>query len=217
MAKNTRSDRLPAVSENVENILVVPRSVFDGLGAFQGLNFEADRYMAAFLDPRHNLFLPRPAAEEDPGYKQLIPYLIIRHGDRILAYSRGNSGGEARLHAKMSIGIGGHINDGDTHARHFDQAAYRRAVERELHEELEIAGPWRQRPVALLNDDSNDVGRVHLGVVHLVDVESPEVRAREDAIAEPEFLDATELRARAERMESWSAICLGELERLLEA
>lgn len=198
-----------------ENILVVPRPVFDRLGAFEGLSFEPARYMAAFLDPACNLFLPRSAAEQDPSHKQLIPYLVIHHGNRVLCYTRGKSGGEARLHAKMSVGIGGHINDGDTQAEHFDEAAYFRAVERELHEELEIPGGYRQRIAALLNDDSNEVGRVHLGVVHLVEVVSPDIRPREEAIRDLEFLTAEELAPRRERLESWSQICLGGLDRLL--
>ena len=198
-----------------ENILVVPRPVFDRLGAFEGLSLEPERYIAAFLDPANNLFLPRSAAEQDPTHKQLIPYLVIRHGNRVLCYTRGKSGGEARLHAKMSIGIGGHINDGDTHTEHFDEAAYFRAVERELHEELEFSGGYRQRIAALLNDDRNEVGRVHLGVVHLIDVESPEIRPREDAIRDLQFLTVAELEPRRERLESWSQICLGGLDRLL--
>ncbi len=198
-----------------ENILVVPRPVFDRLGAFEGLAFEPDRYIKAFLDPAHNLFLPRGAAEDDPTHKQLIPYLVLHHGDRVLCYTRGKAGGEARLHAKMSIGIGGHINDGDSHAEHFDEAAYFRAVERELHEELVIPGGYRQRIAALLNDDSNEVGRVHLGVVHLIEVDSTDIRPREDAIRDLRFLTPAELAPLRERLESWSQICLGGLERLL--
>ena len=203
------------MSAAVENILVVPRPVFESLGLFEGLSFDAGRYMTAFLDPRNNLFLPRPAAEEDPAHKQLIPYLVLHHGERVLCYTRGKSGGEARLHAKMSIGIGGHINDGDTRAAHFDEAAYHRAVERELHEELEIPGSYRQRPVALLNDDSNDVGRVHLGVVHLVEVASTGIRPREDAIRDLEFVTAAELQRRRANLETWSRICADSLPRLL--
>jgi predicted NUDIX family phosphoesterase len=198
-----------------ENILVVPRRLFDELGSFEGLSFEVDRYLPALLDPTRNLFLSRPAAEEDPSYKQLIPYLVVRHKERVLCYTRGSSGGEARLHARLSIGIGGHINDGDTRAAHFDEASYLRAIERELHEELEIAGSYRQRPVALLNDDSNEVGRVHLGIVHLVEVGTPEVRPREEAIAAPVFRTLEELEPLRDRLESWSQICLGGLERWL--
>jgi predicted NUDIX family phosphoesterase len=198
-----------------ENILVVPRSVFDQLGAFEGLSFEPDRYVTAFLDPSNNLFLPRGAAEADPTHKQLIPYLILHHGDRVLCYTRGKAGGEARLHAKMSIGIGGHINDGDTHAKHFDEAAYFRAVERELHEELVIPGGYRQRIAALLNDDSNDVGRVHLGVVHLIEVDSTDIQPREDAIRDLRFVTAEELSPSRDRLESWSQICFDGLDSLL--
>lgn len=198
-----------------ENILVVPRSVFDQLGAFEGLAFEPERYIRAFLDPANNLFLPRGAAEQDPTHKQLIPYLVLHHGDRVLCYTRGKAGGEARLHAKMSIGIGGHINDGDTHAEHFDESAYFRAVERELHEELHIPGAYRQRIAALLNDDSNDVGRVHLGVVHLIEVDSTDIQPREDAIRDLRFVTAEELAPLRDRLESWSQICCDGLERLM--
>lgn len=201
--------------ETEENILCVPRSVFDGLGSFEGLNFEVDRYMPALLDPANNLFLPRTAAEQDPGYKQLIPYLVIRCGARVLHYIRGKSGGESRLHAKGSIGIGGHINDGDTHAAHFDALAYDRAVERELNEELIIRPGYQKKVAALLNDDSTEVGRVHLGVVHVIEVDSTDVRAREDAIRDIEFLSGSALDPRRERLEVWSQICLEGLDRLL--
>lgn len=198
-----------------ENVLVVPRSLFEHLGLFEGLCFDVDRYVPALLDPRNNLFLPRSAAEDDPSHKQLIPYLVIRHGNRVLHYTRGKSGGEARLHAKGSIGIGGHINDGDSHASHFDSAAYNRAVERELNEELVITGTWSQRVAALLNDDSNDVGRVHLGIVHVINLSSPDVKPREDAIRDLRFLTAEELEPLREHLETWSQICLGGLDRML--
>ncbi len=198
-----------------ENILVVPRAVLDELGTFDGLCFEVERYMPTLLDPRNNLFLPRSAAEQDPTHKQLIPYLVLRHDGRVLHYTRGKSGGEARLHAKGSIGIGGHINDGDSGADHFNAAAYQRAVERELHEELAIPGAYRQTIAALLNDDATEVGRVHLGIVHLIDVESPDIKPREDAIRDLEFVRPSELWPRREQLESWSQICLGGLDRLL--
>lgn len=201
--------------ENKENILCVPRRVLDELGAFEGLNFEVGRYMPVLLDPANNLFLPRSAAEQDPTHKQIIPYLVIRCGDRVLCYVRGKSGGESRLHAKGSIGIGGHINDGDTHAAHFDGAAYDRAVERELNEEIVVPPGYRKSVAALLNDDSTEVGRVHLGIVHVIEIETEDVRSREDAIADIEFLTAEELAPRRDRLEVWSQICLGGLARLL--
>ena len=198
-----------------ENILVVPRAIFEKIGAFQGLSLDADRYIQAFLDPAHNLFLPRSLAEDDPTHKQIIPYLVVRCGGRLLTYTRGKSGGEARLHAKISIGIGGHMNDGDSHAEHFDRDAYLRAVERELHEELLITGPYEQRIVALINDDSNDVGRVHLGVVHLIDLRQDTVEAREDAINNLQLLSPAEVVEKMDSLESWSQICARSLDQLL--
>lgn len=203
------------MSANEENILVVPRRILEDIGHFEGLCFDVDRYMPALLDPRNNLFLPRSAAEDDPSHKQLIPYLVIRHGGRVLRYTRGKSGGEARLHAKMSIGIGGHINDGDSGAGHFNRDAYGRAVERELHEELAISGGYRQTIAALLNDEATEVGRVHLGIVHVITVDSPAISPREDAIRDLEFVAPAELAPTSERLENWSRICLGGLDRLL--
>lgn len=200
--------------DTVENILCIPRRILDGLGAFQGLCFDVERCMPVLLDPANNLFLPRSAAEQDPSHKQIIPYLVIRCGDRYLHYVRGRSGGEARLHAKGSIGIGGHINDGDTHAAHFDPGAYHRAVERELHEELVMPAKYRQRIAALLNDDSTEVGRVHLGVVHVIEVDTPHIEPKEDAISDITFLDAAELSARRENLEGWSQIVLAGLDQL---
>ncbi len=200
-----------------ENILAVPRTVLEKLGVFQGLSFEVERYVPILLNPRNNLFLPRSSAEGDPSHKQLIPYLVIRHGDRVLHYTRGKTGGESRLHAKGSIGIGGHINDGDTTAAHFDPAAYHRAVERELHEELVIPAGYRQTIAALLNDDTTEVGRVHMGIVHIVTVESPEILPREDAIRDVEFMTAEELSSRRGQLETWSQIVFDGIGRLLGA
>src|ERR1700745_4388450 len=150
-----------------ENILVVKRSLFDELGAFQGLAFDPQRYLGALLSRGNNFFLPRAAAENDPAHKQIIPYVIVAHRDRVLYYVRGKKAGEQRLVAKGSIGIGGHMNDHDEGLFALDPAAYDAAVQREVGEELKLGATYRNRAVALLNDDSNDVGRVHLGVVHI--------------------------------------------------
>lgn len=198
-----------------ENILVIPRALFDELGAFQGLCLEPERYLPAILNPANNLFIPRDDAEEDPGYKQIIPYAIFRYEDRYLHYVRGGGSGEKRLAAKGSIGIGGHINAEDYHAQsHLDKDTYTIGVEREIDEELNLTGPLTQRIVALINDDSNPVGQVHLGVVHLFDLSSPEVTSNEDNITELAFLSLDDLTARRDRLETWSQHCLDGLARL---
>lgn len=200
-----------------ENVLVVPRELFDELGAFQGICLEPDRYLPAFLDPANNHFLARDKAEDDPSFKQIIPYAIFRCGDRFLHYRRGGSSGEKRLASKGSIGIGGHINDDDYAASSLDRDTYTVGVDREIDEELHIDGGHTQQIVALINDDSNEVGRVHFGVVHLVDLESTDVRPGEAAITDLEFLTLVELREKRDRLETWSQICVDGLSDLVSA
>lgn len=190
-----------------ENVLVVPRELFDELGAFQGICLEPENYLPSLLDPANNHFLSRDEAEEDPSHKQLIPYAVFRHDDRFLHYVRGGGSGEKRLAAKGSLGVGGHINDVDHAASSLDKDTYTIGVEREIDEELNIDGSYRQKIIGLINDDSNDVGKVHLGVVHLFDLETDRVTAGEDNIVDLEFLSLDELAARRERLETWSQIC----------
>jgi predicted NUDIX family phosphoesterase len=195
-----------AVSE--ENVLVVRRSLFDGLGAFQGFSPEADRYLPALMKRENNFFARRASAETDPSLKQIIPYAIFRHGGRLLHYVRGGKSGEKRLVARGSVGIGGHINDWDEGLFSFDESAYRVAVEREIREELRIEGGFSDRVVGMINDDSTEVGSVHLGVVHLVTLDTDRVAAGEAAITRLEFLAVEELRRRREALEGWSQIVL---------
>ena len=203
-----------AMPKTDENVLVVRRALFDELGAFQGLQPDTDRYLAEFLKRQNNFFLPRSRAEEDPAYKQIIPYAVFTFGEKILHYVRGAKSGEKRLVAKGSIGIGGHINDCDESLFSFDLDAYRVAVHREIEEELKLEGAYEDRVAALINDDSTEVGRVHLGVVHLVALNDAGVRAGEKAIAELRFLTVGELKRRRDKLESWSQIVLDAWETL---
>lgn len=197
-----------------EHILVIPRALFDELGAFQGFCPDAQRYLDAILAPGANFFLPRAPAETDPTHKQIIPYSIFRHGQKYLVYKRGGKSGEKRLVAKQSIGIGGHINPHDEREDSLARTTYMNGVEREIDEELRISGKHTQKVIGLINDDSNEVGQVHLGVVHLFELESAEVVSNEDAIQDIEFLTLEELHARMEALETWSAICVKHLQSL---
>jgi predicted NUDIX family phosphoesterase len=191
-----------------ENVLVISRELFDRLGAFEGISFETDRYLSQILDPANNYFLKRDLAEDDPSHKQIIPYAIFRHGNRFLHYVRGGGSGEKRLAAKGSIGIGGHINDTDHAASSLDKDTYTIGVEREIDEELNLTGGHTQEILGLINDDSNEVGKVHLGVVHLFTLESDEVTSAEDNIENLIFLTLEELVERRDSLETWSRICL---------
>jgi predicted NUDIX family phosphoesterase len=198
-----------------ENVLVVRRGLFDQLGSFQGLSFEPQKYLDAFLSRGNNFFLPRPEAEINPAYKQIIPYALVTFQNKVAYYIRGKKAGEQRLVAKGSIGIGGHMNETDESLFALDEAAYRAGVEREVNEEIKIDSPFEDRIVALLNDDTTEVGRVHLGVVHIFKLAEPKIEKREAMITGLTFLRKEELLARHETMESWSQICLGSFERLL--
>ena len=197
-----------------ENILVVRRSLLEQLGMFQGLCFEVDRYLPVLLARENNFFTPRPPAETNPDLKQIIPYVLLVHGDRVFHYVRGKKSGEQRLAAKGSIGIGGHMNDTDEGLFSFDAAAYQNAVQREVAEEIFIETTYENRIVALLNDDSNDVGKVHLGVVHVFQLAEEKARKRESVITEAGFVPIAELRTRRDSLETWSQLCLDALDRL---
>ena len=198
-----------------EQILVVRRALFDELGAFQGLCFDVDRYLPALLARENNFFTPRGPAETNPDLKQIIPYVVLVHDGRVLHYVRGKKAGEQRLVAKGSIGIGGHMNDHDEGLFTFDRAAFDAAVQREVAEELRLGAKYTSRIAAILNDDSTEVGRVHLGVVHVFQLESEDVQKGEAMITGLQFLDRAQLLARREALETWSQICLDHLDQLL--
>lgn len=194
---------------DVEQVMVVPRSLFEELGAFQGAVEGGEDYLSALLDEENQRFLPRPEAEEDPSFKQLIPYVLFHHNGRYLHYYRGKSGGEGRLHAKGSIGVGGHINPIDQQPSLLGAQTYQAGVAREIAEELVIAGPYSQEIIGLINDDSNEVGKVHLGIVHRVELSSDDVRANEDALADLSLQPIEALKNNHyDQLETWSQLCV---------
>lgn len=195
-----------------ERVLVVPTELFHRLGYFQGFTAHIDGYLEELLSPEHTSYRPRSEMEEDPGYKQLIPYVIFRYTDELgrenlFRYTRGTGQGEQRLHSKRSIGIGGHISSDDAD----EINPYDEGMRRELAEEVFIHTDYDQHCVGLINDDQTEVGKVHLGVVHIFDVKSPDVRPREDEIEDAGFVPVDELLSDLDGFESWSQICLQAL------
>jgi predicted NUDIX family phosphoesterase len=199
-----------------EKVLVFPRSIFEQLGAFQGFRSDIDHYLPAILDKKNNSFQPRAQAETNPNFKQIIPYVVVTDGKSILHYVRGKKAGEQRLVAKGSIGIGGHINDEDHTLFAFGLQAFQDAVKREVCEELTVQGTFDAKPVGLINDDSTEVGRVHFGVVHVLFRTPEKVKKNEQVITQVEFIAIEELKKRREQMESWSQLCLDNLDVLLK-
>ena len=199
-----------------ESVLVIKRELFDEIGTFQGISTEIDKYLPVFLNPSNNFFIHRELAEDDPTHKQIIPYAIFKHGDKFLRYLRGKKSGEQRLASKSSIGIGGHINQDDFNSSSLEKDTYLTGIEREINEELIINCDYNNLPIALINDDSNDVGQVHLGVDHLFDLESDQVEAGEANIENLEFLSSDDLLREKDNLESWSQICVDHLDEIIK-
>ena len=195
-----------------EEVLVVPTRKFHQLGYFQGFTPDVESYLGELLSAKNTSYRPRAEMESDPSFKQLIPYVIFRYRDpdgavSLFQYRRGSGQGETRLHRKRSIGIGGHISAIDAN----EANPYQEGMRRELEEEVAIQTTYTERCVGLINDDETEVGKVHLGVVHLFEVAEPLVAPREVDIAEASFQPISDLRAQADEFESWSAICLAAL------
>lgn len=191
--------------QQVEHVMVVPTLLFHEVGYFQGFNGQVDSYLKTLFDPTYISFRPRDTVEEDPSFKQLIPYCIFRHEGKIFYYTRGSKGGEQRLHAKRSIGIGGHISSEDDAKA---GSTYREGMEREIDEEVVMETGYTEQCVGLINDDETEVGKVHLGIVHIFDLELPKVLPREESIIKTGFDSPEKLLQELDQFETWSQICL---------
>ena len=198
-----------------EQVLVIERSVVESVGTFHGLIFDVSRYLSEIFVQGVPRFMPRSQAEKDPSYKQIIPYVIMTCQDTYLNYVRGRRAGETRLVGNRSIGIGGHINPVDDmplFADFFD--TYISAVKREVDEEVSLETTYTDSIVALLNDDSNEVGSVHLGIVHYWNLDAPNVTKREQMITQMNFMTPAELEEVRDSLETWSQLCLNHLEEM---
>jgi predicted NUDIX family phosphoesterase len=200
-----------------EQVLVIERKILENVGMFEGLVFDVERYLREIFVQGVPRFINRSQAEENPGYKQIIPYVLMSCDGKYLSYVRGTRAGEGRLTGLRSIGIGGHINPADNEVPLFDtdfREMYLTAVEREVAEEVSVETNHTDRIVALLNDDSNEVGSVHLGIVHHWILEAPEVRKREQMITQMAFMKPAELQDVRDTMETWSQLCLSGLDKM---
>lgn len=186
-----------------ERVLVVPRTVVPDAAAWHGVRLDG---VAGFLEvvAREGRFEARDAMEGDPAFKQVIPYLVLRDGARYFLMRRTRAGGDARLHDRWSIGVGGHLNPGD--------ADVFGGLRREWREELDAAFVPDFHPIALLNDDTTEVGAVHIGVIVVADAAGRPVRVRETDKLDGAFVEPAEVRAVADRLETWSALVFEALQ-----
>jgi len=203
---NEKSDR----KYKDEYVLVFPVSLLQDIRPFQGLNFDLDKYFEV-IEKEHR-FLKRADVEEDTNFKQLIPYVILHYKKKILSYRRGELLSEKRLLYNYSIGIGGHISVNDPN---LFAARYEEGMIREVQEEIYIDTEYESKAVALLNDDSNEVGKVHFGIIHVFSLAEPKIRKREKSINELRFVTLQEIKKNILEYENWSQICIKNIDKLI--
>jgi predicted NUDIX family phosphoesterase len=181
-----------------ELVLCFDAEVLDALGRFQGISYDVESYFPAIVSPSNCRYLPRSKAETDLNRKQIIPYVLMIHENFVFTYRRGKYGGENRLHEKLSVGVGGHIQPFDVTLFSRDGVGYREAC------------------VALINDDSTEVGKVHFGIVHIFQLESRDVKKKQSAITEARFVSFDQASNTIDRYEEWSKLCLANIYQLAQ-
>jgi len=191
------------MSANGELVLAIPRATLMADPGWRGVRSDGiDGFEA--LVAREGQFRARADTETDRTWKQVIPYLVLRDGPSYFLMQRTRAGGDIRLHDLWSIGVGGHLNPGDG-----DLAG---GLRREWTEEIEAAFTPEFRLVGLLNDDTTDVGGVHLGAVYVADAGGRPVAIRETDKLAGRFASPVEVAAVHDRMESWSALVFDAIE-----
>jgi len=186
-----------------ERVLVLPRDRVPGGCDFHGIRAASDPDLVALREAvgSHGRYVDRPVAEQDPSLKQLIPYVVVRDGPDVFLMRRTDAGGDARLHGKGSIGVGGHLNPVDD-----GEDALMAGLAREWAEELEADWEPAFRLVGLLNDDTNPVGSVHLGVVFTVEADGRRLRVRERDKLRGRFEPTEAVLAARDELETWSQL-----------
>jgi len=183
--------------------LVLPRDDVPGGCNFTGLRPLTDGELEA-LQARvthAGVWMPRDAAEDDPSHKQLIPYVVVRDGERVFLMERTDAGADPRLHRRATIGVGGHLNPVDDGVDPLGSG-----LRREWREELDADWEPEFTPIGLLNDDRNPVGSVHLGVVFEVQAAGRAIDVRERDKLTGRMATLNDVRGAWDRLETWSQL-----------
>jgi predicted NUDIX family phosphoesterase len=196
------------VSAASEQVLCVKREDIFPDGAWHGFVSDGLERHQQVIREKH-FFMTRAKVEDDPSYQQIIPYVVFRHGDHYFLTHRLRASSEKRLRKQYSLGVGGHINPGDLDAGDPIQDG----LKREWEEEVVYDGAFEARLIGLLNDESAPVSKVHLGVVFLVDGDTPNIAIRETDKLAGELLTLEEMRIYYLEMESWSQMVYDRLAR----
>ena len=188
----------------IEKVLAVPRNAIEAF-LQQGFFVSTETDLMGLLT-ESAVFLDRPEAEKDPTHKQIIPYILVTHGGRYLTYRRTKKQGENRLHNKYSLGFGGHINDTDRQGPEVKTNLILAAMVRELNEEIFLPSIRGLKVVGFINDDTNDVGKVHLGVAFVVEAATERFTVNEPEMIEAQWRDAAAVEEVFQNLESWSQL-----------
>lgn len=206
-----------------ESVLVIRSQSLKAAGYFEGFTPEPGRYLY-LLQERTSGYMDRAAMERDEEYKQIVIYVLVVQRGRVWCYLRGPGQGEERLHGHWSLGVGGHVNLEDRRQFNLNMAAHPEQVHtwedkqnigtlivaatRETAEELDVSGDSHFRVIGLINDDSNPVGRVHLGVVFMMDADRCSVKAKENHMLKAGFFNLFEIARNRADFETWSQILI---------
>ena len=201
------------ISNLEEHVMVIPTEVLFEAGSFQGLSFDIKQYIKLIENPKLIQFKSRKIIENDINYKQIIPYAILNHEKSVFSYRRGKLLKEKRLFGNYSIGIGGHIS---VHDENLFSETYSQGMDREINEEIEIKAEYTKSLVAILNDDKDEVGRVHFGVIYIFGLSKPVILTKEKSINEGKFINITELKKNIDKYENWSQICIKHIDDLIK-
>jgi predicted NUDIX family phosphoesterase len=196
-----------------ERVLCFPRELLEEAGVFQGISLDVKKYLPIVTSSSKLTYRNRSEAEHNKCYKQLIPYVLLICDGKILRYRRGKGGQETRLHGLYSVGIGGHISEEDD-SLFVKDVGYWDGMRREVKEEVDV-NEVNESVVAVINDDSTEVGEVHFGVVHIMHVANENVVGHRSGILAPEFIPIPEALKSLSAYESWSRLCLESLDALL--
>ena len=201
-----------------ENVMVIPvqylSDFLNTVEIHQKLFFSVDKISSTLNDPSKVQFLSRNSVENDINYIQIIPYVLLHHENRLLSYRRGKLLSEERLYNFYSLGVGGHITQID---QNLFSETYIEGMLREVNEEVSINTEYSVSPViAVIYDDTNYVGKLHLGLIFIFNLGSEDVQAKEKSINEIRFIDIENLKNDMKSYESWSKICIEHIDDILQ-
>lgn len=191
----------------MEKILVVPRKELFEEIVFEGFERNKIAYYLGRIE-KYSIFMKRFLVENDQNYKQIIPYLVIKFKNKYFMFQRFPIGAEDRLFHKYSVGIGGHINEKDVKK---NKNLIYSGLKREFNEELIYRGKLKSKIIGCINDDFDDVGKVHFGIIYLIEIESSDIEVREKSKMEGKLVNKKDLLKYKNKMERWSQIIITNL------